>query len=79
MVEAEVIVVGIVVQCYREILAQRGETNTLVCMGPCSQKLLEHNWTWSRDICSLRSIDTSLQDYLVTDFWVESMVEKYNG
>lgn len=50
-----------------------------VCMGPCSQKLLEHDWIWSKDICSLRSIDTSLQDYLITDFWVKSMVEKYNG
>lgn len=50
-----------------------------VCMGPCSQKILEHNGEWSKSICSLRSIDTSLSDYLVTDFWVKSMVEKYNG
>ena len=50
-----------------------------VCMGPCSQKMLEHNGEWSRNICSLRSLDTSLNDYLVTDFWVKSMVEKYNG
>lgn len=50
-----------------------------VCMGPCSQKLLEHNGNWSKDICSLKSIDTSLSDYLITDFWVKSMIEKYNG
>ena len=50
-----------------------------VCMGPCSQKMLEHNWKWSRNICSLRSLDTSLNDYLMTDFLVKSMIEKYNG
>ena len=50
-----------------------------VCMGPCSQKMLEHNWKWSKDICSLNSLDTSLKDYLITDFWVKSMIEKYNG
>ena len=49
-----------------------------VCMGPCSQKLLEHNGKWSKDICSLKSIDTSLSDYLITDFWVKSMIERYN-
>ncbi|WP_342979711.1 radical SAM/SPASM domain-containing protein [Bacteroides stercoris] len=50
-----------------------------VCMGPCSQKMLEHDGKWSKSICSLRSIDTSLNDYLVTDFWVKSMIQKYNG
>ncbi len=50
-----------------------------VCMGPCSQKILEHNGEWSKSICSLISIDTSLSDYLVTDFWVKFKVEKYNG
>ena len=28
--------------------------------------------------CSLKSIDTSFSDYLITDFWLKSMVEKYN-
>lgn len=50
-----------------------------VCMGPCSQKLLENNGKWSKNICSLRSLDTSLNDYLMTDFFVKSMIEKYNG
>lgn len=50
-----------------------------VCMGPCSQKMLEHNGRWAKNICSLRSLDTSLSDYLTTDFWVKSLIEKYNG
>lgn len=50
-----------------------------VCMGPCSQKMLEHNGKWSKEICSLGSIDTSLSDYIITDFLVKSLVEKYNG
>jgi len=49
-----------------------------ICMGPCSQKLLEHNGVWTKDICSLRSIDTSLDDYLSVEFVVKSMIEKYN-
>lgn len=49
-----------------------------VCMGPCSQKLLENGGKWTKEICSMRSIDTSFSDYLITDFWVKSMVEKYN-
>ncbi len=49
-----------------------------VCMGPCSQKLLEKGGVWSKDICSMRSIDTSLKEYLLMDFWVKNMVEKYN-
>jgi len=24
------------------------------------------------------NIDTSLSDYLITDFWVKSMIERYN-
>lgn len=49
-----------------------------VCMGPCSQKLLEMDGKWSKEICSMGSIDTSLSDYLLMDFWVKNMVEKYN-
>ncbi len=49
-----------------------------VCMGPCSQKLLEQGGKWSKEICSMKSLDTSLSDYLLMDFWVKNMVEKYN-
>lgn len=50
-----------------------------LCMGPCSQKLLEHGGEWTKDICSFGSIDTSLNDYILTDFWVKSLVEKYKN
>lgn len=49
-----------------------------VCMGPCSQKLLENNGKWSKNICSMGSIDTSLSDYLLMDFSVKLLVQKYN-
>lgn len=50
-----------------------------VCMGPCSQKLLEHGGKWDRRICSMGSLDTSLRDYLVMDFRVRQMVGRYNA
>lgn len=28
---------------------------------------------------SIQSIDISLHDYLITDFWVKSLIKKYNG
>ena len=43
-----------------------------MCMGPCSQKLLEHGGKWAKEICTMNSIDTSLQDYLLLDFIVKS-------
>ena len=49
-----------------------------VCMEPCSQKLLENNGKWSKNICSMGSIDTSLSDYLLMDFSVKLLVQKYN-
>lgn len=49
-----------------------------VCMGPCSQKLLENEGKWSKEICSMGSIDSNLTDFLLMDFWVKSMIEKYN-
>lgn len=48
-----------------------------MCMGPCSQKLLEHGGKWTKDICTLNSIDTTLSDYLSLDFLVQSLVNKY--
>lgn len=50
-----------------------------VCMGPCSQKILENNGNWTKGICSLGSIDTKLSDYLFIDFFVKSMGKEYNG
>lgn len=48
-----------------------------MCMGPCSQKLLEHDGKWTKGICTLNSIDTSLSDYLSIDFLVKSLTNKY--
>lgn len=48
-----------------------------MCMGPCSQKLLEHGGKWTKGICTLNSIDTSLSDYLSIDFLVQSLINKY--
>jgi uncharacterized protein len=48
-----------------------------MCMGPCSQKLLEHGGKWTKDICTMHSIDTTLSDYLSLDFLVQSLVNKY--
>ena len=42
-----------------------------VCMGPCSQKILENNGNWTKGICSLGSMDTKLSDYLFIDFFCE--------
>lgn len=50
-----------------------------LCMEPCSQKMLEHNGKWSKEICSLGSIDTSLEDHIAIGFVVKSMIEKYNA
>lgn len=44
-----------------------------MCMGPCSQKLLEKEGKWSKSICSMSSFDTSLSDYLSIDFLVKSL------
>lgn len=48
-----------------------------MCMGPCSQKLLEHGGKWAKGICTLNSIDTTLSDYLSLDFLVQSLINKY--
>lgn len=37
------------------------------CLGPCSQKLLEAGAV-NDDICSLASLDISLEEYLTIDF-----------
>lgn len=48
-----------------------------MCMGPCSQKLLEHGGKWTKGICTMNSIDTTLSDYLSLDFLVQSLINKY--
>lgn len=48
-----------------------------MCMGPCSQKLLENGGKWTKDICTMNSIDTTLSDYLSLDFLVQSLINKY--
>lgn len=48
-----------------------------MCMGPCSQKLLEHGGKWVKGICTMNSIDTTLSDYLSLDFLVQSLINKY--
>lgn len=35
------------------------------CMGPCSQKCMEHNWQNLENSCSLRAIDMSLEQYIL--------------
>lgn len=47
-----------------------------MCMGPCSQKLLETDWKWTKGICSMQGIDTSLSDYLLIDFLSKSLINE---
>lgn len=35
------------------------------CMGPCSQKCMERNWTNMESTCSLHAIDMSLEQYIL--------------
>lgn len=37
------------------------------CMGPCSQKLIEHKG-FNKDICTIRSLDIPLNEFLLTEF-----------
>lgn len=37
------------------------------CMGPCSQKLMEHNG-FTEQICALNTMDITLSDYLLMEF-----------
>lgn len=36
-----------------------------LCMGPCSQKMIEHNWSNIDEICKLNNMELSLDDYLI--------------
>lgn len=47
-----------------------------LCMGPCSQKLKEQGGM-NKDICSLKSVDISLEEYLLLDFETKYLVHKY--
>ncbi len=47
------------------------------CMGPCSQKQIEKGWGNIDEICSLKAIDFSLEDYLTHDFEVRYILEKH--
>lgn len=49
-----------------------------LCMGPCSQKLLEHGG-YDSNICSMRAIDTSLQEYLLLDFQTKRLISQYKA
>ncbi|MDR1089623.1 MAG: SPASM domain-containing protein [Prevotella sp.] len=46
------------------------------CMGPCSQKQIEHGWGNIDDICSLNAIDIPLEDYLTLDFETRYIIEQ---
>jgi uncharacterized protein len=46
------------------------------CMGPCSQKQIEHGWGNIDKICSLNAIDISLDDYLTLDFETKYITEQ---
>lgn len=45
-----------------------------VCMGPCSQKCMELNWQNLHQVCSLKSIGMSLDNYLT--LWAEQVLFK---
>lgn len=47
-----------------------------LCMGPCSQKIIEMGG-FDRRICSMKSIDTSLNDYILQEFRSKALVEQY--
>lgn len=47
-----------------------------LCMGPCSQKIMETGG-FNKQICSMRSIDTSLNDYILQEFRSKSLIKQY--
>lgn len=49
-----------------------------VCMGPCSQKLMENNWTNVKKICELNNLELTLDDYLVYLFNNIQNIKKNN-
>ena len=49
-----------------------------LCMGPCSQKLEEHGG-FDPSICSMHSIDTSLEEYIALDFQTKRLIDHYKN
>lgn len=47
-----------------------------LCMGPCSQKLMEMGG-FDNQICSMKSIDTNLNDYILQDFRAKCLIQQY--
>ncbi len=47
-----------------------------LCMGPCSQKLIEMGG-FDKKICSMRFVDTSLNDYILQDFRTRALLQQY--
>ena len=47
-----------------------------LCMGPCSQKLMEMGG-FDKQICSMKSVDTSLNDYILQEFRSKSLIKQY--
>lgn len=49
------------------------------CMGPCSQKNMENNWENLEKVCSLLSIDMSLEQYILLHCETEWMNKKIHS
>ena len=47
-----------------------------LCMGPCSQKLMEMGG-FDKQICAMKSVDTSLNDYILQDFRSKTLIKQY--
>ena len=47
-----------------------------LCIGPCSQKLMEMGG-FDNQICSMKSIDTNLNDYILQDFRAKCLIQQY--
>ena len=49
-----------------------------LCMGPCSQKIIEMGG-FDKKICTMRSVDTSLNDYILQDFRTRALLQQYQN
>lgn len=47
-----------------------------LCMGLCSQKLMEVGG-FDKQICAMKSVDTSLNDYILQDFRSKTLIKQY--
>lgn len=47
------------------------------CMGPCSQKCIEHNWKDLKEVCALKSIDMSLDEYIMLRCEMDWILKKH--